>query len=245
MRYVVNSNNYVVAISFGTDMIYNDCVCTEYTGRVPSGWNSLEEWHEDEGEKLWRWKIVSGNLTLDSKAKAPDEGRWGAPKLEELKIMPASYAQNRSPSQGFDGFSKVTVYGDTDLASANVVSGKSIFGVVGTARVGLRLSGTASVHSSSIVFDLDSSVEELPPYITLFRWEDDLIHSGEDGCNSITSLDIQSGTSGVYKIIGSEDYYPGLFTVYFPDTSNKNKIAIAAANGTSFSGRYIGLALYS
>lgn len=76
MRYVVDENNRVKAISFGTTMEYNDCVCVEYTGMVPSGWNSLEAWYFDEGNKLWRWQIIDGELTLDESAVAPEEGSW-------------------------------------------------------------------------------------------------------------------------------------------------------------------------
>lgn len=76
MRYVVDGNNYVKAISFGTTMEYNECVCVEYTGMVPSGWSSLEAWYFDEGDKLWRWQIIDGELTLDETAAAPKEGNW-------------------------------------------------------------------------------------------------------------------------------------------------------------------------
>lgn len=87
MRYVVDENNYVKAISFGTIMEYNECVCVEYTGSVPSGWNDLEAWYFDEGNKLWRWQIVDGDLTLDESAVAPDEGSWFGPDMyEAVKI---------------------------------------------------------------------------------------------------------------------------------------------------------------
>lgn len=76
MRYVVDENNYVKAISFGTIMEYNECVCVEYTGSVPSGWNDLEAWYFDEGNKLWRWQIVDGELVMDESATAPQEGNW-------------------------------------------------------------------------------------------------------------------------------------------------------------------------
>lgn len=76
MRYVVDENNYVKAISFGTIMEYNECVCVEYAGSVPSGWNDLEAWYFDEGNKLWRWQIVDGELVMDESATAPQEGNW-------------------------------------------------------------------------------------------------------------------------------------------------------------------------
>lgn len=83
MRYVVDENNYVKAISFGTIMEYNECVCVEYTGSVPSGWNDLEAWYFDEGNKLWRWQIVDGELVTDESAVPPDEGSWLGPDMYE------------------------------------------------------------------------------------------------------------------------------------------------------------------
>ena len=85
MRYIINDKSYVLAVSFGCELSFADCDCTEYTGKVPSGWNSLEEWYEDEGGNLWRWKIVGGNLTLDSSAVAPVEGQWGAPGWKSVE----------------------------------------------------------------------------------------------------------------------------------------------------------------
>ncbi len=131
MRYVVNSSNHVVAVSFGADMVFADCVCTEYTGSVPSGWNSLQEWYADEGEKLWRWKIVSGNLTLDSSAVAPEEGRWGVPDLQTKTVTPKATTQDVVPDEDFDGLALVKVMGDADLVPDNIKSGVNIFGVTG------------------------------------------------------------------------------------------------------------------
>ena len=76
MRYIVNENNYVTAVIFGAEVLYNDCTCTEYTGGVPSGWETLDDWYFDEGDKLWRWQIVDGDLMLDESAVAPEEHSW-------------------------------------------------------------------------------------------------------------------------------------------------------------------------
>lgn len=110
MRYIVDSNNRVLAVNFGSIIHYTDCDCSEYTGRVPSGWNSLEEWHDDEGEKLWRWKIVGGNLTLDSSAKAPEEGRWGVPKLQDKRVTGSILTQTLIKADaGYDGLRAVVI----------------------------------------------------------------------------------------------------------------------------------------
>lgn len=71
MRYIANSDGYLRQVSFGADIVCNDQECTQYTGAVPADYSSLEDWYRLEGEKLYRWKIVSGQLMLDSDAKAP------------------------------------------------------------------------------------------------------------------------------------------------------------------------------
>lgn len=73
MRYIADSDGYVKEVSFGADIVCDGQVCTEYTGAVPTGYASLEAWFMEELEKLYRWKIVDGNLTLDSTAAAPSD----------------------------------------------------------------------------------------------------------------------------------------------------------------------------
>lgn len=110
MRYIVNSENRVLAVSFGAMLNYADCDCTEYTGITPSGWNNLEEWYEDEGEKLWRWKIVGKNLVYDASAIAPEEGEWGIPELQNKTVSGMILGQMVvTPDEGFDGLSSVTI----------------------------------------------------------------------------------------------------------------------------------------
>lgn len=71
MRYIADSNGYLQEVSFGADITCGDNTCTEYTGGVPSGYTSLEAWYLSEADKLYRWKVVNGELTLDSSAVAP------------------------------------------------------------------------------------------------------------------------------------------------------------------------------
>lgn len=77
MRYIADSSGYLKEVAFGCQLTCSGNTCTEYTGSVPSGYTSLEDWYVKESEKLYRWKIVSGNLTLDSSATAPaTDGSW-------------------------------------------------------------------------------------------------------------------------------------------------------------------------
>lgn len=65
MRYITNAEGYLSAVSFGGEIECADGTCTEYTGSVPTGYISLVDWYADEAEKLHRWKVVDGHLTLD------------------------------------------------------------------------------------------------------------------------------------------------------------------------------------
>lgn len=71
MRYIVDTDGHVKQVSFGADILCDNATCTEYTGDVPKEYKTLEDWYLSEAEKLYRWKIVEGNLTLDSTAVAP------------------------------------------------------------------------------------------------------------------------------------------------------------------------------
>lgn len=65
MRYILNGEGYLYEVSFGAEISCNLGDCTEYTGDVPEGYETLEEWHEKEIDKLNAWKIVDGNLAFD------------------------------------------------------------------------------------------------------------------------------------------------------------------------------------
>lgn len=73
MRYIADSEGYVKEVSFGADITCAGQECTAYTGAVPSGYKTLEAWYVSEVEKLYRWQIIDGNLTLDSSALPPTD----------------------------------------------------------------------------------------------------------------------------------------------------------------------------
>ena len=75
MRYITKADDYISAVSFGCDIECEDGYCQEYTGGVPTGYTSLDAWYAAEGEKLYRWKIVNGQLTLDVEAVPPAQDK--------------------------------------------------------------------------------------------------------------------------------------------------------------------------
>ena len=74
MRYILNNSGYIQAISFNNAMTCDNKSCTEYTGSVPTGYGSLEEWNENAN--INAYKIVDGNLTYDSEEDARLQALW-------------------------------------------------------------------------------------------------------------------------------------------------------------------------
>lgn len=63
MRYILDDNGYIEAVSC-TEISCSNKSCTEYTGTVPDGYDSLEDWAQNANIRAY--KIVNKNLTLDS-----------------------------------------------------------------------------------------------------------------------------------------------------------------------------------
>jgi hypothetical protein len=65
MKYILK-DGYIDEVSFGGTIECKNQTCTEYTGSIPDGYTSLEEWFIGEEGKLNAWKLVDGNLVFDS-----------------------------------------------------------------------------------------------------------------------------------------------------------------------------------
>lgn len=64
MRYITDENNYIIFLSFTAEIECESGTCTEYTGEVPAGYDSLEAWYLDNvsGDCFASWKIIDGQL---------------------------------------------------------------------------------------------------------------------------------------------------------------------------------------
>lgn len=74
MRYILNDSGYIEAISFGCSIECKDKTCTEYTGTIPEGYETLAIWSETAN--INAYKIVDGNLTYDSNEDARLQTLW-------------------------------------------------------------------------------------------------------------------------------------------------------------------------
>lgn len=71
-----------------------------------------------------------------------------APTLQNKTITPSASQQIITADSGYDGLESVTINGDANLISSNILSGVNIFGVVGNVNVATYYSGTSDPSES-------------------------------------------------------------------------------------------------
>lgn len=74
MRYILNDSGYIEAVSYGCTIECEDKTCTEYTGTIPEGYETLAIWSETAN--INAYKIVDGNLTYDSEEDVRLQAIW-------------------------------------------------------------------------------------------------------------------------------------------------------------------------
>lgn len=90
-------------------------------------------------------------------------------RLQSKNVTPSTVPYTVSPDSGYNGLSGVTFGRDTNLTAGNIVKGKTIYGVSGTAQYPMLVDKTVENYplSTSIIVPLPSTVKNLT-YITAF-----------------------------------------------------------------------------
>lgn len=88
-------------------------------------------------------------------------------RLQSKSVTPSSVPYTVSPDSGYNGLSGVTFGKDANLVAGNIISGKTIYGVIGTAQYPMLVDKTVENYplSTSITLPLSSAVKKLN-YIT-------------------------------------------------------------------------------
>ncbi len=79
MQYIADADGYLLHVSFGGAVECGGDTCTEYTGQVPSGYVSLEDWYLANADELYKWAVLSDGSGLIKDSSVPDRavrGDW-------------------------------------------------------------------------------------------------------------------------------------------------------------------------
>ena len=88
MRYTLDSSGYVFAVAFGS---YLDN-CKEYTGEVPAGYRTLEEWATTA--YIHAYYILDDNLTLDSERLEECQNRQAQEAIDYAPLVRKDLYEN-------------------------------------------------------------------------------------------------------------------------------------------------------
>ena len=211
MRYIVNANNYITAISFGCYIECQDDGCTEYTGSVPTGYTSLEDWYADEAEKLYRWKIVNGQLTLDSSAAPPPQS---GPYMDGYTLNMNGNRITGLPSRPM---------GDTDAAPIGLVNSyqRTELQTRGWYRIGLLT--TTDLHTAAARVTFGGRYNYSNPEITVLHAQSSYNTANLtyiSGCNPYANWSVISAVRMV-----AASYTGNYIDIYF-NMDNVNTVSV-------------------
>ena len=124
MRYILDDLGYIEEISFGGYIECNNKTCTEYTGEVPEGYDSLIDWVEKANIRAYY--LLDGNLTYDADKDAELQVLYSEELMREVKITSTKTPPDASGNwelidQELSYDSDTTGFTKSNLSSANFV----------------------------------------------------------------------------------------------------------------------------
>ncbi len=112
MRYILNDDGYIDEISFDNVLECKNKICIEYTGSIPTGYTSLEEWSENA--IIQAYKVESGNLVYYQAKETELQSLWNNQKQSNNPILQKNIKNSRTTS-------------DTDTYSCNYINGYVLY----------------------------------------------------------------------------------------------------------------------
>jgi hypothetical protein len=173
MRYEIDENNYITAVYFNC----NSGTCTEYTGTIPDGYTSLEEWASNA--HIQAYKIVEGNLVYDSDKDAELQEQWA---IEE---------ENNKPELKGNKVTSIDITNtDTQYPSA-----KAVFDALQS----VELEGVTAFYKEykSTYITTENNTIVIPINIFQYRSGIDLLTVYINGFQLIEGTDYTKGTNSI------------------------------------------------
>jgi len=128
MRYILNDSSYIETISFNYQVECNNKSCIEYTGEVPTGYESLAEW--SELANINAYKIVDGNLTFDSEEDTRLQELWASQQMSNNSdgdMFPIGTIVEYDGDTVPDGYEKIEDYSTNEVKIGTWIDGKPIY----------------------------------------------------------------------------------------------------------------------
>lgn len=150
------------------------------------------------------------------------------PVLQSKTVTPSADEQIITADNGYDGLFQVTVEGDSNLISSNIVSGVSIFGIAGSASTGG--SGGSSAQTAIVTVTIDAPLD---------LGTETLYYIGPNGYGSVNlgyfAMDSTTITCTNPSIIAIDTEYIS-FTPSSTITKLANNVYYVAGNGSLYYG---------
>ncbi len=209
MRYILDDYGYISEVTFGGYIQCNNKGCTEYIGAVPSGYSSLEDWHENANIRAY--KLVDDNLVYD------------ADKDVELQaLFELEARKNKSVTHGEL---------DNTLSNLNIESSnqEELAGILPTSSESgdvITLSDSSSYPMERIAIECNEAVDSLNLYISTSNMLPvETLSGSKNGITYVTNED-----KSIFLIGSSDDFSLDISG----SAANRNPLFILKAGETYY-----------